>query len=132
MDAKELRVENLVWHDTWGEHVTMVVKTIEQQRVHMEVDTGYLADFDLKRTNGIPLTEKWLTDLGIKFSVCNGYDNYEGQVVCYRDNLEKYFYVLASCDDGYGGFYYVDIEVPFVHTLQNAVFVVEKRELTLK
>lgn len=101
LKSNELRIGNFISHETWGDHVVMEVKEISQYRAYLEVDTGYLAYFNLNEANGIKLNDEWLVKLGFEL---------QGLSKFWKDFI---------------------ISQQYVHQLQNLYFAVTGTELVL-
>ncbi len=125
LKSNELRIGNFISHETWGENVVMEVKEISQYRAYLEVDTGYIADFNLNEANGIKITEDWLLKLGFELE--------------YKSNFTiKYTMPDASIGydwgkmEGWSFRYFGDkLKCEYVHQLQNLVFALKATELVL-
>tara|TARA_R110002126_G_scaffold283135_1_gene432202 strand:+ start:379 stop:738 length:360 start_codon:yes stop_codon:yes gene_type:complete len=119
MEAKELRIENLVnfeFHkDIGGTKAVSIVANDLINILHFEKSKFY---------KPIPLTEDWLLKFGFVFTnIFQGFNQYRNENV-----LE-----LSITPNGYEFFFnYKWIRVKHVHQLQNLYFTLTNEELTIK
>lgn len=125
MKANELRIGNLVkWYD--------VSKVLELHSEKNKFDNVYIEceeSFEWTEYNKlepIPLTEEWLLKFGFLIIEING--KFEATLPNFRYNIywNKYTDGFLFCDGGT-----VLINFYYVHELQNLVFVLGQRELTV-
>ena len=115
MRANELRIQNTINHKEKG---LITIKGITEHCGDYKIDTD-LGWVYLKNCKPIPLTEEWL----IKFDITknNGYPyKFLNGFIKIRNGV--YFYK----------YYDLDIELEFVHQLQNLYFTLTGEELTIK
>lgn len=150
MEATELRIGNLVDTVNYGNGITsankqpMWIQSIELHSVELcnindsIHDTRRFLKKSLNDIIPIPLTEEWL----LKF----GFESYDGEI--YNPDCEyseQFLYQLKSgisyrefrCFPSKGwvvkiGDYNDDLEIKFVHQLQNIYFALIGEELTIK
>ena len=125
MKANELRIGNLVkWYD--------VSKVLELHSEKNKFDNVYIEceeSFEWTEYNKlepIPLTEEWLLKFGFLIIEING--KFEATLPNFRYNIywNKYTDGFLFCDGET-----VLINFYYVHELQNLVFVLGQRELTV-
>ena len=125
MKANELRIGNLVkWYD--------VSKVLELHSEKNKFDNVYIEceeSFEWTEYNKlepIPLTEEWLLKFGFLIIEING--KFEATLPNFRYNIywNKYTDGFLFCDGET-----VLIKFNYVHELQNLVFVLGQRELTV-
>ncbi len=125
MKANELRIGNLVkWYD--------VSKVLELHSEKNKFDNVYIEceeSFEWTEYNKlepIPLTEEWLLKFGFLIIEING--KFEATLPNFRYNIywNKYTDGFLFCDGET-----VLINFNYVHELQNLVFVLGQRELTV-
>ena len=125
MKANELRIGNLVkWYD--------VSKVLELHSEKNKFDNVYIeCEESFERTEynklePIPLTEEWLLKFGFLIIEING--KFEATLPNFRYNIywNKYTDGFLFCDGET-----VLINFNYVHELQNLVFVLGQRELTV-
>ena len=125
MKANELRIGNLVkWYD--------VSKVLELHSEKNKFDNVYIEceeSFEWTEYNKlepIPLTEEWLLKFGFFIIEING--KFEATLPNFRYNIywNKYTDGFLFCDGET-----VLINFNYVHELQNLVFVLGQRELTV-
>ena len=115
MEAKELRLENLLLHD--GEIISVDIYDISV----IDVGKSPFAD----RYEPIPLTEEWLIKFGFEFDEI-GYLFKDLSIYSFVDRKEKGFMLVVA-----------DIEhketyVKYVHQLQNLFHALTGEDLTIK
>ena len=125
IQINELRIGNLVkWYD--------VSKVLELHSEKNKFDNVYIEceeSFEWTEYNKlepIPLTEEWLLKFGFFIIEING--KFEATLPNFRYNIywNKYTDGFLFCDGGT-----VLINFYYVHELQNLVFVLGQRELTV-
>ena len=125
LSANELRIGNLVkWYD--------VSKVLELHSEKNKFDNVYIEceeSFEWTEYNKlepIPLTEEWLLKFGFLIIEING--KFEATLPNFRYNIywNKYTDGFLFCDGET-----VLINFNYVHELQNLVFVLGQRELTV-
>ena len=112
MEAKELRVGNLVYSITHNVNINVSL---------IEIDMNY------STIEGIPLTEEWLVKLGFE-------ETYNSQFRLKFDHKEFYEfgYDFSKVEDkSMEGFRYYGryIKIKYVHQLQNLYFALTGEEL---
>lgn len=113
MDAKELRIDNLVLDSTGNTH-----------RVE-----GVYPNRDYSKWSGIPLTEEWLVKLNVNEE--KEQNVFRINYVNYHKGTNTFNYCISYFFDENG---YVDNcfnEVKYVHQLQNLYFALTGEELTI-
>lgn len=134
MKAEELRIGNIVYHETWDTEL-LFVKGVTEDRVHLEVQNDYLIDAGLQQTKPIPLTEEWLLKFG-------GIDNSYGQIMIplsgFETNAWDCIWINFKSHDNKEllSVEVFDTKLPFescqyVHQLQNLFFALTGQELTI-
>jgi hypothetical protein len=126
IQAKELRIGNYI-KSTISRYrgQPFEVLGVFTDRIGIKYESPNPTYFLLDTVKPIPLTNKWLLDLGLK-----SYDNYpEGfylgnYEVFYDVNEESWFFEIDS--DGYK----YHTEIKYVHQLQNLFFALTGEELT--
>ena len=121
MNAKELRVGNLIYND-FGE--IQPVYGVDEKSILTKVEeNGWSICFKPKT---IQLTEEWLLKFGFLIIEING--KFEATLPNFRYNIywNKYTDGFLFCDGET-----VLINFNYVHELQNLVFVLGQRELTV-
>ena len=121
MNAKELRVWNLIYND-FGE--IQPVYGVDEKSILTKVEeNGWSICFKPKT---IQLTEEWLLKFGFFIIEING--KFEATLPNFRYNIywNKYTDGFLFCDGET-----VLINFNYVHELQNLVFVLGQRELTV-
>ena len=121
MHAKELRVGNLIYND-FGE--IQPVYGVDEKSILTKVEeNGWSICFKPKT---IQLTEEWLLKFGFFIIEING--KFEATLPNFRYNIywNKYTDGFLFCDGET-----VLINFNYVHELQNLVFVLGQRELTV-
>ena len=121
MNAKELRVGNLIYND-FGE--IQPVYGVDEKSILTKVEeNGWSICFKPKT---IQLTEEWLLKFGFFIIEING--KFEATLPNFRYNIywNKYTDGFLFCDGET-----VLINFNYVHELQNLVFVLGQRELTV-
>lgn len=112
MKANELRIGNyLKWKD---ESQIAQIRYILKEAIGLEDDIPSDLATDLDFFEPIPLTEEWLLKFGFRES--NKY-------------LVKYRLGLKKRGDNY---FYDNISIQYVHSLQNLYFALTDEELTIK
>ena len=123
MDAKELRIGNLVSRLDLGDH-SLRVESVLELRKDKVLTTGPISVICLySETKPIPLTEEWL----LKF----GFERIDGMWTISNFNGYLTKYLLLNGENGYK--YFVShcgmLNVRFVHQLQNLYFDLTGEEL---
>jgi len=121
IDARELRIGNWVEAPCFG-----IVNSI--QKTLTISDIQHCQKFP-DRYKPIPLTEEWLLKFGVNdFGKAATDINF----VSYHKGNNKFYYAIAYYygEDGY--VYTNDIEIKYVHQLQNLYFALTGTELELK
>jgi hypothetical protein len=126
MDTKELRRGNWVLFEDNGtefevEQIFANGLDVRNSREATYIESEYFA--------GIPLTEEWLLRFGFEYK-----DN-DGEPVLNHKNFGIDYYEFTD----YGQWFvimikqsYVEIEIKYIHELQNLYFAVTHQELTIK
>jgi hypothetical protein len=118
MKANELRIGNLVMYDGRVFEIDTIAKEFPTLNT-IEFGIGVV---DWMNINPIPLTKEWLLKFG--FYKSDNYGNDE-----YRLDGYSYFrgrFYISDCDECGE-----DVEINFVHELQNLYFALTKKELTI-
>jgi len=113
MKANELRVGNYIYYDNQLMEVD-----------HSEITDLYFQE-DCPFHKPIPLTEEWLDKFGFKVNDC---ENYQTE---YKYQLNNPFIILDRKD----GYFYIDatnLEIKYVHQIQNLYFALIGEELEIK
>jgi hypothetical protein len=121
INFKELRLDNYICinnnlHPCRVKEITMSSVVVESIKENYSEPT-------INSMNPIPLTEEWLLKFG--FYKSDNYGNDE-----YRLDGYSYFrgrFYISDCDECGE-----DVEINFVHELQNLYFALTKKELTMK
>ena len=126
MKANELRIGNLVKHNS----VNREVLAIDRTRVYLRNNNSCDAFF-YKDINGILITKEWLENLGF---ISDGYHEFKlGDLFLdceYTDRGEWVVYIdQTSKNDKYVKRVYPKDEVKHVHQLQNLYFALTGEEL---
>ena len=106
MDERELRIGN--WIDNNG-NFEQVKYDVHFRDIHYIKDHGYTA---------IPLTEEWLIKFGFKMNTLNTISN--GKLMLRIDESKCYMLSVNN------------IEIEYVHKLQNLYFELTGEELKIK
>jgi hypothetical protein len=115
MKANELRIGNLLNHNNGSMVGSFIVGLIHLEDIIKE--NSHAREYE-----PIPLTEEWLIKFGFEKS-----DNYGNDE--YRLDGYSYFrgrFYISDCDECGE-----DVEINFVHELQNIYFALTKKELTI-
>lgn len=117
MEAKELRIGNWVMGNA----------PFQVDLNTMFLHFSYMNQTGKQRYEPIPLTEEWLERLGVKPKYNDEF--YENEV--YQDRWGFHF-VIAREYGEHGHAYYIEVDVEFVHDVQNLYFYHNnKKELEL-
>lgn len=145
MKANELRIGNLVLGVDNKEYHVIGIFGSEDSGVSLspvrESNTSLYRDTEFKNLNGIPLTEEWLKKFGTKEEATqdslfqtpylllreDGYMWIEFQADGHYDLFLKQKNTDGTCDS-----ILLDVELKFVHQLQNLYFALTGEELTIK
>lgn len=112
MDIKQIRIGNYINYNYLGTSIVSIIESGED-----------IAQADSNEYTPIELTEEWLLKFGYK-KVNTLYDTTEV--------FEKDFSFTVYFRNGILSFSFKTIEIKYVHQLQNAVFYLEGKELTIK
>ena len=92
-------------------------------------DMGASGRLLLKGCKPIPLTEEWLTKLG--FTIYKGEPDKYLENEVYIDCDETFYYVVESYCSERGDWCHCEVEIEYVHQLQNLYFALTNKELTI-
>ena len=115
MEARELRIGNFVEYGN----------DIEQITIHHLF--GVLNGDDVQP---IPLTEKWLLNLGFEFN--EFHKNYKVKVDYYHHSIKFYQNEWVYSNDISDASCHTITSIQYVHQLQNIYFALTGEELTIK
>jgi hypothetical protein len=129
MKASDLRIGNLV---DLGNRIAKVTEINHLACVVVDLEETQDTIEDYERVKGIILTEEWLVNLGfmayIDFGVKMG--TYDKVPLCgftYSINTNK----VMIMHKGNNNSHWLDIEIKYVHQLQNLYFALTGEELIL-
>lgn len=122
MESKELRIENLVTY--YGRVVSITGITEEHPFIYL-ITADYL---DWDEIEPIPLTEEWLLKFGFEKTKHDFYDLKIPKGVSAKLTMNNSFNSFQVCQSGYG----FNVELNYVHQLQNLYFALVGKELTIK
>lgn len=118
MEAKDLRIGNLVNHTDNPSTWVMTIETVAAEGCHTECN-GIFEYIEPELLDPIPLTEEWLIKFG--FKKINGYGyrkpNFKGSIWS-NPAIWKYNDFM--------------VDVKHVHQIQNLHFALTGKELTIK
>lgn len=135
VEANELRVGNLVHRNDYVSDLFQI-RSISQDRIHainvVEIDvvnnTIYSSDCTLSELEPIPLTEEWLLKFGFSVSDQPSWNVYEiGEWFILLMEKRDTKIILGALADNIP-----DVEIKFVHQLQNLYFALTGAELPIK
>jgi len=140
MRAQDLRIGNLVHYN--GSHKEIGIVTsiqnkglpaFQQHTIYLWIGLNERIDilYELDKIKPIPLSEKWLLDLGFKEGSVNILENDKYQIlISYYDGWH-FIYVEK---EGFGSseVYLYPADIYYIHKLQNLIHALTGEELTLK
>ncbi len=137
MDARELRIGNLVWsNDGYFDRVEDIITEIEDMRVGTKyTQLPYTPICDIEP---IPLTEEWLAKFGFEIREKKYSLNYGGESMKYaffEKDVKNPFILYFHGRFGFNineGRKNGDYCIQYIHQLQNLFFALTGVELTLK
>lgn len=122
MEAKELRIGNLVYYE--NDKVTEEISTTNLIFIeYWNLNKGKNKTEPENRYKPIPLTEEWLFKFGFELNNKGWSKDNIDYFIEYNDNI---FDVVAY------SFYYIIAQIKYVHQLQNLYFALTGKELILK
>lgn len=121
MEARELRLENLVYKDI---HICEV-KGVHQNYVYIRYPNGGIYHAHETNINPIPLTEEWLLKFGFVYQGGEGYLLEDGGIRIYASLRNDWMIYNSRHIENSKG-------VRYVHELQNLCFALFRKELTIK
>lgn len=136
MEAKELRIGNLIYVDSKLRYVFGTIYKTIQHNYHLQNST-YSENYE-NECEPIPLTEEWLLKLGfeeISFTEDRNRDWYKmfeidnTSEIISLNYYTKTNYCRFNFDIGYGNKY---LDLYYVHQLQNLYFALTGEELAIK
>lgn len=122
MQASELRIGNYVY-------INGVCNQVSEIHTKLLKFLSNNTLWNIKQSKPIPLTEEWLVKFGFKTN------QYKDEFTLFHNNYE-YLLDCAYTDEGVFNFVVdstcMDIDVKYVHQLQNLYFALTKEELEIK
>lgn len=128
MKPSELRIGNFITAN--GMNVYWPIEGIEIISSNISTQSliySHNSWLDLSSFEPIPLTEDWLLSFGFVYdNVLNLYSLKNSQFISLCQNITKEYW----CD--YESYYGLDIEIKYVHQLQNLYFALTNQELIIQ
>ena len=123
MKAQELRIGNYLQ----GKSIVEVIEIRTDGVMIRGNSSSFRIDEPDNCLEPIPLTEEWLTKFGLNPKHTDQY--YPKEV--YEDE-DGFHYVIEREYNDYGSEYYIEVDVRYIHQLQNLYFCLCGEELQLK
>jgi hypothetical protein len=135
MNPNELRIGNFIDTD---ERVTLLVTGITSDQIGLKRPDGKEGSLHPIFLQGTLLTEEWLLKFGFEqemdYDICNSiskvphFYNEEFRII----QSKGFWYSSLRYDGGTSECYEGEIEIKYVHQLQNLYFAITGNELTIK
>lgn len=127
MISSELRIGNIV---NTSDYINLEVLGISSINVGLKLECTKFISVNIDELKPIPLTKEWLVKFGFDFSVdtwyLNGVAVWETECCDAKGNEETgFFYELRDVG-------MMDMNIKYVHQLQNLYFALTGKELIIK